>query len=174
MNIVKILLLLISVAITIGPIGTAAIIYRDNLIDLVVPPEASQLVTEFSEEKPSVTFKEYEYNTSSRTVNLEISVTNPYAFSLVINSFSADVECTAHHVHLGKAYCHDPQSIPAKSTTSVVITVTWDEDATTHTDNNHSGESSIFVDLVQLTADVQGINVQLQDRVSLSDAIPIK
>jgi LEA14-like dessication related protein len=138
-----------------------------------VPPEASQLVTELSTEKPNATFKKYEYNVSSRTINLEIRVTNPYAFNLVINALSADVECTAHHVYLGKAYCPDPQSIPAKSTASIVVALTWDEEAATHTNINHSDQSSIFVDLAQLTADVQGVNVQLQDRISLPDAIPI-
>jgi len=174
MNVTRILLLLISIAIAIGPIGTALIIYRDNLVDLVVPPEASEVMTKLSTEKPSAAFENYEYDASSRTVTLKVSIKNPYTFNLIINSLSADVECTAHHFHLGRVYSDIPQNIPAKSTTSIEMTVKWDEGVEAHIDSDHSGQSSILVDLVQLAADVQGISVQLQSRISLSDPVPIR
>lgn len=173
MNIVKVVLLLTSIAITVGPIGTALVMYRDNLIELVVPSEASDILTTFSSEKPSATFENYEYNISLNTVTLKINLTNPYKFTLVVDSLSADVECREHHFHLGKAYSQNSQNIPSGSTKSVTLTVTWDEEALYHINNNHHGQSTVFVDLVQLKADVQGVNVQLQDRISIPDPIPI-
>jgi LEA14-like dessication related protein len=173
MDKVRICLALISVAITAGPICGALIIYRDNLLAVVIPPQASDLLTDFTNKSPNATFVEYYYNASSQSVTLKINVTNPYSFDLTINSFSADVECREHHYHLGNVTSNVPQNIPKNSFALISVVMIWTQDAAKHFQTSHLGESSIFVDLVDSKVDVQGIAVQLQSRESIPDPIPI-
>lgn len=173
MDKVRTCLVLISVAITAGPICGALIIYRDNLLALIIPPQASDLATDLTNNSPNATFVEYHYNASSQSVTLKINVTNPYGFDLTINSFSADVECRDHHYHLGNVTSNVPQNIPKNSFALVSVVMTWTQDAVNHFQISHPGKSSTFVDLVDSKVDVQGIAVQLQSRESIPDPIPI-
>jgi len=173
MDKVRLILILISVAITAGPVSGALIVYRGNLLALLIPPDASRLATDLSNVSPNATFVEYGYNTSSRTVTLKINVTNPYSFDLTINSFWAEAECREHHYYLGNVTSNVSQNIPRNSSALIFAMMIWTQDAENHFQNSHPGESSIFVDLVGSKVDIQGIAVQLQNRESIPDPIPI-
>lgn len=168
----RLLLTVASIAITMGPISYGLIIYRDNLMDLVLPSEAIEILNEFSKERPNATVVESNFNASMRTALIKIDLTNPYKFTLIVNSVSADVECNTDCFHLGRAVSEESRTIPAESTGSIIMNATWTPEAVNHVRSVHPCSSSIIVDFANLIVDVQGINVTLPSRITLPEPIP--
>ena len=175
MDKIRLLLTLITLAIAVGPLAGVLIVYQNNLLGLIVPPELIKIMngnffTEESLQPPK--FVGSQYDVTSRTVTLTFNFTNPFKFDLTINSMSANVECAVHEVLLGHAALGKPITVRASETAVVTVTCTWTEDATSHFQSAHAGAKSIDVDLVGLTINVKGINIQMNDRIRIPN-VPI-
>ena len=175
MDKIRLLLTLITLAIVVGPVVGIVILYQNNLLGLVVPPEVIEIVsgtfvTEESLKPPKLVSSQYDV--SSRTVTLIFNFTNPFTFDLTIKSISANIECSVHTVLLGHATLDEPINVRASETAVITVLGTWTEDAISHFQSAHAGAKSIDVDLVGLTIDVKGINIQMKDRVSIPN-VPI-
>ena len=166
------LLTVASIAMTMGPISYGLITNRDNLMGFVIPSKATEILNELFREQPGATVVESYYNASMRTASIKINLTNPYKFALIINSVSADVECNADCFHLGLAVTGESKIIPAKTTESIIMNVTWTPEAVIHVSSVHPGSSSIIVDLTNLIVDVQGVSVKLPSKITLPEPIP--
>lgn len=171
MDKIRLVLLLISIAITIGPVAAVLITYKNDLQDAVIPPEIYEVRDDLKNETPSIaSIYPSRFNSSSRTVSITISIKNPYMFKLTIDSISANVVCVSHGFALGKVTSSGEQSILPHSIAPITAVVALSGQAMNHASLLHAGETKINARLTDVFVDVQGINVKLDD---MTITIPI-
>jgi hypothetical protein len=167
---IRLLLTLITLATIVGPIAGILLVYQNNLLGLVIPPEVNKImngtfVTGNPLEPP--VFVDSHYNVTSQTVALTFRFTNPFNFDLTINAMSADIECDVHNFPLGHATLNNPVSIRASETATITILGTWTQEAISHFQTAHAGAKSIDAKLVGLTFGLQGISIQSNEHIKI-------
>jgi hypothetical protein len=172
---IRLILTVITIAINVVPVAGILLVYQNNLPGLVVPPEIDKItnggfITEETLEPP--VFVDSQYNVTSQTVTLTFQFTNPFNFDVTINSMSADIQCDAHNFPLGHATLNNRVNIRASETATITVLGTWTQDAINHFQTAHTGAQSIDVELVGLTINVNGINVQTNEHIKISN-VPI-
>ena len=172
---VRLILTVITIAINVVPVAGILLAYQNNLPGLVVPLGINKIAKDgFITEEPlePPVFVDSQYNFTSQTVTLTFQFTNPFNFDLTINSMSADIQCDAHNFPLGNATLNNPVNIRGSETAAITVLGTWTQDAINHFQTAHAGAQSIDVELVGLTINVNGINVQTNEHIKISN-VPI-
>jgi hypothetical protein len=193
MQALGLILILINVGAVVGPIAGVVIIYHSNLQEIVVPPEVQQIVgdtiktlTLSSPNNPpnpseggdssnvNLELPQYvsaSFDPAARTVTTVFNFTNPFNASLAINALSADVECHAHGFLLGCAALSSPVEIPSMQTAEFTVVFTYSEAAQQHFQSEHAGQSTVNVDLKNITINISGITVETPETYNVD--IPI-
>ena len=151
MNTVKIALTLLTIAITVGPLVYVVFVYRDNLVDLVLPPQLASLGKnsgqnasenvpgETSSGNPSsspfnltdITGSDFQmpqlvsnpqYNPDTGDFSLSVNVTNPLTSTLSIDQLSAQIQSKDNSGLVGNISI--PQSINIQPGANSIINVT--------------------------------------------------
>jgi hypothetical protein len=172
---IRLILTVITIAINVVPVAGILLVYQDNLLGLVVPSGINKIANGgFITEKPlePPTFVGSQYNVTSKTVTLTFQFTNPFNFDVTINSMSAGIQCAEHNFPLGNATLNSPVNIRANETATMTVLGTWTQDALNHFQKAHAGEQSIDVELVGLTINVNGIDVQTSEHIKIPN-VPI-
>jgi hypothetical protein len=167
---VRLILTVITIAINVIPIAGILIVYQNNLLGLIVPPEINNIINDgIIPEDPlgNLTFVDSQYDAASRTVTLTFEVTNPLEFDLTVNSMSADVQCDAHDFPMGHVTINNPVYIGAGETAAINVIGTWTEEAENHIQTAHAGAQSIDVELVGFTINVDGLIIQTDEHVKI-------
>jgi hypothetical protein len=164
MNKMSLILTLTTVAIVALPLIGMLLAYQNDFTGLVMPSIPETLETP--------TFVESKYDEASRTISMTFSFKNPLDSDLTINSMSANLECEADNFPLGTAELDNPVKIRAGETKLVTITGTWTEEALDHFRTAHSGETSVDVELVDLSLDLKGMKIQTDQHIPIED-VPI-
>ena len=99
-------------------------------------------------------------NNEAKTFTATVNVTNNFGYDLTVNSINATVESSQDNYPLGTISLTNPVTILAGQTTPLTISGAWTQDAENHVLNNDGGTSSIDVNLVNTTIDVNGIVIQ--------------
>jgi hypothetical protein len=176
MDKVRLILTLISIAITVGPIAVMLIAYQDNLGGLFIPPEVNEIADNLVSGGGGVlgapTQLNSTYDASSRTVTLTFQFKNPFNFPITVNSMSGGIVCDKHNFPLGNATLKKPASVGAGETATMTVLGTWTEEAIDHFQAAHAGEKKLTVGLVNLAVDVSGIKIQTNERMQIPD-VPI-
>jgi len=192
MQIVGVILVLISVGTIVGPIGAVAFTYRDNLVQLVVPPQINDIMngnssflfanTTNNDNKNgntgdgddfgnvgiiAPTIVDVQIDNVSRTFTLTVNFTNPLNMVLTLNQFSAGVICSEHNFPLGSVQLSQPVDIGAGQNSLLTISGLWTQDAENHFTTAHEGDSSIDSSLVNVGIDVNGITIQEAGPISI-------
>ena len=113
MQVIGIILILISVGTVVGPVGAVAIIYRNDLSQLVITPQIRDIINGNSPIIPinnnpngdngdgsglsglmSPTFVSAQVNEATHTFTGIFTITNTLNYDLTLNSFIANVEMT--------------------------------------------------------------------------------
>ena len=169
---VRLILTVITIAINVLPIAGVLLMYRDNLLGLVVPPEINTVINDVvtpgkpvEESLVNFTFEGSQYDAESRRVTAEFAITNPLNVDLAVNSMSADVLCTEHGFSIGHGGISNPVDIGAGETATIGIEGTWTEEAINHFKTFHSGAENIDIGLTGLSIDVNGIVVETDELV---------
>lgn len=180
MQILGILLILINIGAVVGPIAGVVIAYNGNVQEIVIPSEVQKTVADTlsvmassqsnsNPENPdgssSVAFElpQYvssSYDVSTRTVTVVLNFTNPLNTTLTINTVSADVNCHAHGFFLGHASIPNAVEIPPGQTVDFTVVFAWTESAQGHVQSAHADETTINVDLTNITISVSGITFE--------------
>jgi hypothetical protein len=111
-------------------------------------------------------------DSTARTVTVVANVTNPLGYDLTVNSFNSTIVCSQDNYQIGVINLGNPVMIPASQTAQVTITGYWTQDAENHVLTSHPGTTSIAINLVDTTIDVNGIVVQSSAPIS-AGSIPI-
>lgn len=179
MDKVRVILILITVAIIIGPIAGTVLIYRNNLIGLVFPKELGSPSNPSNNSvlDPIASFAPPQYvnstyDNATRSFSVTFNFTNTFPLPLSIKSMSCNVECTAHRFPLGAASLANPVQMNAGETVDVTMVGNWTEGAIDHFQTDHAGEKTTDVDLVGMTVDAGGVNLQLSNRQTVPN-VPI-
>ena len=173
MDKMKLVLILITVAITVAPIAGILLMYQNNLVGLFVPPEINQITDKLSggdngggSDGPQVELVGLpEIDPVSYTIKQSIKVSNPVPFDITLKSLSGDVQCVEHGFNVGVASLEDSVSIPAGETGTVTLLITWTDDGLAHFGSAHAGEETVEVVLVNVGVDVSGIQLQLDQNM---------
>jgi len=189
MQAVGIILVLISIGTIVAPIGIVAYTYRDNLLQLVVPPQLEEFMGDNGIVSGNVTgtgnnvtdngggfiapvIVDKQINQAARTFSLTVNFTNTFSFNLTLNQLSAYVGCSQHSYLLGTVQLASPVVINTGQTTQLQISGAWTSDAESHVRSEHPGATAIDVNLVNLTIEVNGIEIQQTEPVAIG-AVPL-
>jgi hypothetical protein len=126
-------------------------IESDEKYPVCVPKTGSTMLPQFVSATPDV---------SGQTVTIVLSYTNPFDYDLMIDSISADIECSLHGFTLGHASLVQPTNIAAGATSDVVIRCDWTQAAVDHFHAEHAGATSLAAKVMNVTIKVNGITVQ--------------
>ncbi len=181
MQLLRILLILINIGIIVGPLIGVAIIYRNNLESLIVPPEVKETINTLSssdqnyssnnsgnssQNNDNLEMPQYvnsSYNPTTKTLTAIFKFTNPFNFAITLNEVAADVRCHAHNFLLGHANLKNSIEIPAMQTVDITVVFVATNEAQQHFEEQHSDQSIVNVDLVNIVANVSGISVQIPE-----------
>lgn len=174
MQAVGVILTLITIATVLGPMATVVIQYNNNLSELVVPHEVSEMLnsTIGTGQFEMPVFVGSQYDNATHTATLTVNFTNTFAYSLTLKSISGDVQCTLHNQTLGFLSLKNTVEIPAGETTQIPVICTLSENAESHFQTEHAGATSVDVKVLDLNVNVNDVTVQLSESVDLPN-IPI-
>jgi len=189
---IGVILLLISIGTVVGPVGAVVIIYRDNLSQLVIPPQIQDILNGNSSiiqdnsnsnnndnstsDSGSIgfitpTFVSAQIDTTSRTFTITVNVTNNFNYDLTLNALNATVETSQDQTQLATINLSNPVTIYAGQTSLVTVSGTWMQTAENYL-NDHAGATSIDVELINTTIDVNGITIQMNQPIEVG-SIPL-
>ena len=195
MQALSVVLVLISIGTMLGPMVGAVIMYRDNLSQLVVPPQINNLINgnnsnsnnnknsgnlgsgNFGADNnaggfPTPTFVNAQINIEAKTFAVTVNVTNSFSYDLTINSLNATAESSQDHYKLGTISLDSPTTLVADQSSLLTVSGTWTQEAVDHIQNNFAGAKSINVDLANVMIDVNGITIQQTQPINVGD-IPL-
>lgn len=187
MDKVRLFLAILTIGIVVGPIIGVVYIYRDNLSGLVITPELKKLLSGNLDDGdsgnmslPSLTdapieppqYNGFQYDPVSRTLNFSFSFTNPFSAGLTLQSIFANVSCTLHGFHLGKANLVNPVSLDLNKRVLISLSATLTQDAVNHLASEHVEADAISVDLTDIRLNVSGIILELDRKITVPD-IPL-
>jgi hypothetical protein len=158
-----------------GPVTGIAIVYQDNLTELVVPPELTNVLNNTFALGQQITLAkviDMQLDNASCTVTLTVNFTNPLDCTLSLNLMSASVECASHNVVLGTVNSNDLGEVaPAESTIAVAVGI-WTENGMTHVETEHAGATYMDLNLVGFTININSMEIILNEPLRLPD-VPI-
>jgi len=172
---IGIVLTLISVLCTAGPLAGAVIVYQNNPVGLVVPPEINDIVGANFGNMSNLAMPQLvsaAYDASQHTETLVVNFTNPTNMTFTLKDAYAEVECHEDHVFLANATLVNPVTIGPCETVNATVVCVWTPQTEEYFQTMHAGASALNVDLTQLTINVNDITVTLSQPVEISN-IPI-
>ena len=181
MQMIGIVLLLISVGLVVGPVGAVVVVYRDDLSQLVIPPEIKGIMNgdtsfilndnigsingygdrgahSFLDNFIAPTFVCANFDQASKTFSVTINVTNVFKHDLTLNTLSTQVE-TPDRQLIANVGVDNPLTIPAGESVYVTVDGSWTQAGENYI-LTHSQDSSITIGIANIVVDVNGIKVE--------------
>jgi hypothetical protein len=172
---IGIVLTLISVLCTAGPLVGAVVVYQNNPVGLVVPPEINDLVGNGSGNMSNLGMPQLVsavYDAPQHTETIVFNFTNPVNMTFDLKSAYAEVRCHEDQMFLANATLTSPVSIGPCKTVNVTAVCAWTPETESYFQTARAGTSTLNVDLTQLTINVNDVTVVLSQPLEISN-IPI-
>ncbi len=177
MNKVRLALILITVAITIGPILGMVLAYQNNLPGLIIPDKVEQIMSGIENINPEGIIQQnqtgtpdVQFNLQEKTFAVTVRFTNTFTFD--ITSISGPMQCDEHRFALGEVALKNPSTLKAGVTTMATFQGTFTDAAVTHIETAHQGEKSMKVSLASATIKTDGMTIKISEPISLGE-IPL-
>jgi len=172
MNKVKIALALLSIAIVVGPLAGLFLVYRDNLIGLILPPQVknilsgggssgsklSQLSQDLSNFTSAQSGSHLQYNSATGAFSYPLNFTNPLTTQLSISQLSAEV-VSGNNVTLGNVSIQ-PINIDPGANAIINATGNLDQNEVKQLEAQYQS-GNLNVSLENVTMSVGGISVRI-------------
>jgi hypothetical protein len=179
MNKVKMLLTLLTIAIIVLPIAIEVLLYKDNLLGLIVPPEIAGATTsgntnnsilnpEFTLPQP---VGEPQYNPESKTASFTFNFTNPLNTTITVDKLEAGIVSHDDGVFLGNVSIREPLTLAPGQTSNITILSAFSNEAIEYFKTQSKGQNSTNIDVTNLNAELAGVKVHV-DRQNIGN-IPI-
>jgi hypothetical protein len=181
----KIILILLTIAITIAPIAIEVLLYQDNLLDLIIPPQIASIVngnSNNSNEKNvngnnllNPEFKlpqpvgEPQYNPQTKTISFTLNFTNPLNTPLELDRLQAGLVSHDDGFFLGNITINQPLKIDPGQTVDITALGTLSNGAIDYLKSKSAIQNAINLDFVNLNVDLSGIRLQL-DKQNIGNA----
>jgi len=162
------ILVAISIIIVVGPIFSAVIVYKDNLIALVIP-DIEELIDKIGDYFPNVEYVGYEIIDPESSFRVIFNVTNNSDEDFTINTINFSAYCSQHkEVFLGYGYGEGfPVTISGRSNRTVSFQITFPMQGQTHVETLHRGDTNFHATLKNVLVVVQGVEVELGDEIDV-------
>ena len=176
MNKLKIFLTVLSVLITVIPIGTQVFIHRDNLVGLVIPSTFNDLlntsvddistadsvdIAGFSFQLPVLLNAEFFFHDS--TVKMLYTFTNPLDAEITLTSMDAEIICVADNFILGSISI-EPTHFDPNQTLEIPVTCVLSRQALEHIAIEHQGQDSIKTEFKNFSVELIGVKIHIDTR----------
>ncbi len=172
MQLLGLVLILINVVAVAAPVGAVVVIYRDDLTQLVVPPEIEEITDSTLTASQSFTLPQFvssTYDVATKTVTVTFNFTNPFNLNMTINSVSADVQCNDHKFTLGHASLNNAVKLDFNETANLTVNFKWTQEAEAHFLAQHAGAKTININLINVGVDVSGITIETPQTVNIGE-----
>jgi hypothetical protein len=181
----KLILLLLTIAITITPIAIEVLLYQDNLVDLIIPPEIANVVHSNNSNEKSIDGNnllnpEFElpqpvgdpqYNPETKTISYTFNFTNPLQTPLEFDKLQAGLVSHNDGFFLGNITINQPLILDPGQTVDITALGILSDEAIDYLKSQSATQNSINLDFVNLNVDLSGIQLQL-DKQNIGN-IPI-
>ena len=192
MDKLKVFFTLLSILIIAVPITVEVVLYRDNLLGLVVPSEITDLINSKSNSGNSNNpvkndsaisslvnsgfdlpqpVGEPQYNPETKTVSFTFNFTNPLQTPLVVNKLETTIVSHDTGVFLGNVTLEKPIELKPGQTMDITALDALSDETINYFRTVGFDQKSINADFVNLNVDIGGVIVQI-DRQNIGD-IPI-
>jgi len=185
MSKVKLFLTILSIFIAVTPITVQAILYRDNIVGLILPPSIADLLTgrnttdlanadyfDFVGTQiplPMLTGDPVLF--PDNTVKLTYNFTNPLDGKITITTMEAEIVCTEHHFTLGDVFI-EPATLEPKQTIDLNVTCRLSPKAIEHIKLYHQGQDHIKAEFENFTVELIDIKITMEHRKLGSIQLP--
>jgi len=158
----------ISIIIVVGPIAAAVIMYKDNLIALIMP-DIEELTDKIGDYFPRIEYVGYEIIDPESSFRVMFNVTNNSDEDLTFNTINFSAYCSQHEeVLLGYGHGEDfPLTISGRSSGILSLYVTCTKEGQTHIETHHRGDANFHAILKNVLVVVQGVEVELGDEIDV-------
>ena len=186
----KIFLALLTIAITVTPIALEVLLYRDNLLGLVIPPEITSMVNGNSVlnggssndngssngnvsslvnslEAPQLVGAP-QYNPETKAFSFTFNFTNPLETPISVDKLETGIVSHDDGVFLGNISIDKPLILNPDQTINVTALGVLSDTAINYFKTNSTGQNSINIDLTNLNIDIAGVTVQV-DRQNIGN-----
>ncbi len=191
MQVVGIFLTFLSIILIVAPVGAVVVIYQNDLTQLVVPPEINSLLngdsSSFLVDGQSVEgnygfdggdsflgdlivpkFVSADIDNDANTFTVIVDITNNVNYSFVLDTFSTDIKTSQDNYQLVTvALSNPPVTLTSGETSRITIVGAWTDAAEAYFLVNYAGASSMSVQLVNTTIEVNGVSVTLSDPIAV-------
>ena len=164
----KIALTLLSIAIVIGPLAGMALIYRDNLAGLVVPPEIINIangqienVTASNFVSPSLA-GEPQYNPDTGALNVAFNFTNPLTNQISVDQFSADIKSKDNNALLGNISLVEPINIAPGENGIIDVAGNLSPELINQIQTQYQDNGKVNIIIENINAEVAGVQIHLE------------
>jgi hypothetical protein len=177
---VKIFLTLLTIAITVTPIVIELLIYHDNLLNLVIPPEITDLFNGNNDNSNSNVNRNFidsllnsefelpqlvgepQYDPETKTLTATFSFTNPLQTPISVDRLSSGILSHNDGVFLGNLTIDNPININPGQTAQITAKALLSDESVNYLKAKSENQNSINIDLIDLNVDSAGVNVQLE------------
>ena len=179
----KIILTLITIAISVIPTAYVVFSYRDNLEGLIIPPQITDIVNgDTSNLNGSITDNssgvfnpdfdlpqptgEVQYNPQTNTVTFDFTFTNPLSTPITVEKINSGIVTHDDAVFLGNLTTDQPIKLGAQQTGEITANAKLTDEAINYIKTQN--QSQLNVDLINLDIEVGGITVHI-DRQNIGN-----
>ncbi len=167
-------LLLLSIAIIALPLAGAVAYYNNNLTQLVMPPELQALLSGNDSQlfTPPKLQELTAFDPTKQTVTFTFNVTNPLPNALTLHNITGALQCTEHNFLLGNVSLPQQATIPGSQTANVQATYHFTQEGILHIITAHLGQSSLSVNFADLTIELSGVTIRINQAYAGSIPLP--
>jgi hypothetical protein len=175
MSKVKFFLTILSIIIAVTPLTTQVILYRDNLVDLVIPPTIADLfeggvvdlysadVVELVGTSFSLPILSKEPVFQDNTIKLTYTFTNPLDGKISLTSIDAEIVCIDHGFSLGKVFI-EPTTLASNQTLDIDVSCVLSSQAIEHIATAHKGQDKISTEFKNFKVELIDITITMDYR----------
>jgi hypothetical protein len=166
---VKVVLTVLSVVIVVGPLAGLALIYRDNLAGLVLPPEAGRMVNGdvsgvvASGFVPPSLVGDPQYNSTTGAFNVSFNFTNPLANSVSVENFSASLKSSVNNAFLGTIELSKPINVSPGKTAIIDVGGNLNATIINQISNQYQQNGHIPLNIEKADATVAGVRFHVEN-----------
>ena len=177
---IKIFLTLLTIAITVTPIVIEVLIYHDNLLNLIIPPEVTDLIngnnnssnsninSNFIDSLLNSDFElpqlvgEPRYDQETKTLTATFSFTNPLQTPISVDKLSSGILSHNDGVFLGNLTIDNPINIDPGETVNITAEALLSDESVNYLKAKSENQNAINIDLIDLNVESAGVKVQLE------------
>lgn len=185
---IKLILLLLTIAITVTPIAIEVMLYRDNLLGLIIPLEIANVVNDNSSNSKEISVNgnnllnpkfelpqpvgEPQYNPQTKTISYTLNFTNPLNTPLELDRLQAGLVSHDDGFFLGNITINQPLKMDPGQTVDITALGTLSNGAIDYLKSKSATQNAINLDFVNLNVDLSGIQLQIDEQNIGNTPIP--